>query len=328
MPLIDMTRPLYGRLLTLATAACPLLSTAQADPVSCSATITSIAYGTADVLPNQAIDTTSTLEISCTGPTNQTARVCANMGRMTPTPGALSRRMADGTSNYLNHELYSNTARTQVWGSWAGAGYASGGVQIDIPLGSGGTGTVARTIYGRLLAGQQAAPPGTYIQTLEGAEHSFSAQHLTGGMANCPVGSYTQYATTSVTATVPANCYVTAAILNFGSVGLIGTNVDAPSTIGLQCSNALPYTVALDGGQSGATDPTQRKMSKGSEQITYGLYRDAARSLPWGSTAGTDTVSGVGSAAVENRAVYGRIPPQTTPSPGLYVDTVVVTVIY
>jgi spore coat protein U-like protein len=116
--------------------------------------------------------------------------------------------------------------------------------------------------------------------------------------------------------------------LDFGTLGLIAANVDAPSTIGVQCTNALPYTVALDGGQTGATDPTQRKMSKGSEQITYGLYRDAARSLPWGSTAGTDTVSGVGNTSVQSLAGYGRIPPQTTPSPGLYADLVVVTVSY
>jgi spore coat protein U-like protein len=76
--------------------------------------------------------------------------------------------------------------------------------------------------------------------------------------------------------------------------------------------------MALDGGQTGATDPTQRKMSKGTERVTYGLYRDAARSLPWGSTSGTNTASGSGNAAVQNLTVYGRIPAQTTPSPGLY----------
>jgi spore coat protein U-like protein len=59
--------------------------------------------------------------------------------------------------------------------------------------------------------------------------------------------------------------------LNFGSVPFGDANVDLASTIGLQCSMALPYTVALDGGQSAATDPTQRKVSNGSEHATYGL---------------------------------------------------------
>jgi spore coat protein U-like protein len=317
-----------GALLVGALAAWLLPAPAQADAVSCSVTITPIAYGTADVLLNQPVDTTGTLQMTCTGEANITVRVCANFGRMTPTPGPSSRRMMSPGGNYLNHELYTDPARTQVWGSWAGAGYASGGVQIDIPLGPAGNATITRTIYGRVLAGQQTAPPGTYTQTLQGDEHSFFYEKLTGGTGNCPVGPKTLYVTTPVTATVPTTCHVTAVTLNFGTVGLIGANVDAPSTIGVQCSNNLPYTVALNGGQSGATDPTQRKMSKGAEQVTYGLYRDSARSLPWGSTAGTNTVPGNGNTTVQSLDVYGRIPAQTTPSPGLYVDTVVVTVSY
>jgi spore coat protein U-like protein len=319
-----MARHLWRALLAGAVAACLMSAPVQAQ--SCSATITPIAYGSADVLLNQPVDTTATLEISCTGTANSTVRVCANLGREWPTPGALSRRMISFGGNFLNHQLYSDAARTQVWGSWAGAGYGSGGVQIDIPLGPTGNATRTRTIYGRVLADQQTVPAGLYGQLLTGTEHSFSDAYLPTG--NCPFGPYAQYANTWVTATVPTNCHVTAATLNFGTVGLIQTNVDSPSTIGVQCSSGLPYAVALDGGQTGATDPTQRKMSKGSEQVTYGLYRDAARSLPWGSTAGTDTVSGVGNTAVQNLAVYGRIPAQTTPSPGLYVDTVVVTVTY
>jgi spore coat protein U-like protein len=306
-----------------------LPSPARGEAVSCTATITSIVYGTADVLLNQAVDTTGTLQISCTGPHNQTARVCANLGRMTPTPGTSGRRMAEGASNYLNHELYSDPARTQVWGSRAGAGYALAGCRSmfrSVRLEPGQRPELFTV--GCWPASKQPRPAPTPRRFKVPSTASAPA-HLTGGSTgNCPVGSYTQYASTSATATVPANCYVTAATLNFGSVGLIGTNVDAPSTIGLQCSNALPYTVALDGGQSGTTDPTQRKMSKGSEQITYGLYRDAARSLPWGSTGGTNTVPGVGNAAVQNLAVYGRMPAQTTPSPGVYADTVVVTVTY
>ena len=64
-----------------------------------------------------------------------------------------------------------------------------------------------------------------------------------------------------------------------------------------------------------------------SDQVTYGLYHDAARSLPRGM-AGTDAAFGVGDATVQNLAVYGRIPAQSMPSPGLYADTVVVTVSY
>jgi spore coat protein U-like protein len=95
----------------------------------------------------------------------------------------------------------------------------------------------------------------------------------------------------------------------------------------VQCTNSTPYTVALDGGTSGATDPTQRKMSKGAEKITYGLYQDSARSQGWGNTTG-QTVGGTGTGSSQALTVYGRVASQTTPSAGSYSDSVVVTVTY
>jgi len=96
----------------------------------------------------------------------------------------------------------------------------------------------------------------------------------------------------------------------------------------VQCTNSTAYSVALSGGNSGATDPTQRKMSKASETITYGLYQNSARTQPWGSTSGVNTIGGTGSGSNQALTVYGRVTAQTTPSPGAYTDSVVVTVTY
>jgi spore coat protein U-like protein len=109
---------------------------------------------------------------------------------------------------------------------------------------------------------------------------------------------------------------------------VLSSNIDATSLLSVQCSISLPYTVALNGGNSGASDPTQRKMSNGATQLTYGLYRDSARSLPWGGTTGTNTVSATGTGAVQALTVYGRVAPQTTPAPATYQDTIVVTITY
>lgn len=79
---------------------------------------------------------------------------------------------------------------------------------------------------------------------------------------------------------------------------------------------------------TGETDPAQRKMSKGSKLVTYGIYRDSGRSQPWGSTQGTNTASGTGSGTGQNFTAYGRVPVQTSPSPGNYADTVVTTITY
>ncbi len=70
-------------------------------------------------------------------------------------------------------------------------------------------------------------------------------------------------------------------------------------------------------------------MSKGAETVTYGLYKDTDRAQPWGDAATPgSTVAGTGNGATQTLTVYGRVPPQATPSAGVYTDTVVVTVTY
>lgn len=77
------------------------------------------------------------------------------------------------------------------------------------------------------------------------------------------------------------------------------------------------------------TSPTNRRMTLGGAAVVYGLYKDAGRSQPWGdgATPGS-TVAGTGTGAAKGYTVYGRVPPQTAPTPGTYSDTVVVTVTY
>ena len=92
--------------------------------------------------------------------------------------------------------------------------------------------------------------------------------------------------------------------------------------------NTIEYSVhvVLTAIQNGL--PTQRKMTKAAEFVLYGLYRDSARSLPFGNTIGTNTLAGTGTGLAQSATVYGRIPPQATPSPGTYNDTIVVTLTY
>ena len=69
-------------------------------------------------------------------------------------------------------------------------------------------------------------------------------------------------------------------------------------------------------------------MAFSSSNVTYGLYRDSARSQPWGASVGVNTASGTGDGSSQNLTAYGRVPAQTTPQPGAYSDTIVVTVGY
>jgi len=301
------------------------LAGSNARAQSCTVTNASGSYGTVAVLSGSPVDITSTFTVTCSGKKNSTVRLCIEMAAGSPTDGG-KRALSNGT-RYLDHEFYSDASRTQLWGSWGAVvtAYGSGGVTQDLPLGSGGSANQTFTVYGRVLANQQTAAPLSYTWSAASPGIDYGYQ----GSTACPTGKNTTTGGTTVwTATVLANCTVSATGVNFGSSGPITSNVDAAGSVSVQCTSSTPYAVALNGGNSGATDPTQRTMSKGAEKITYGLYQNAARTQPWGSTAGSNTVAGTGTGSGQALTVYGRVASQTTPSPGTYTDSVVVTVTY
>ena len=116
--------------------------------------------------------------------------------------------------------------------------------------------------------------------------------------------------------------------LNFGSQGILSTNVDQTIDLQVTCTNTTPYNIGLDAGTgSGATVAT-RKLTSGGATVNYTLYSDSGRTTLWGNTVGTDTVAGTGNGTGQTLTVYGRMPPQTTPAPGTYTDTITVTVTY
>lgn len=135
--------------------------------------------------------------------------------------------------------------------------------------------------------------------------------------------------TFQVTLTITAACAInSASALNFGSSGMLVANIDQSSTISVQCTNSTPYTVGLDPGVGTGASVTSRKMTNGVGTVAYSLYSDAGRSMNWGQTPGTDTVAGTGNGAAQTLTVYGRVPPQTTPAPATYSDTITVTLTY
>ena len=222
------------------------------------------------------------------------------------------------TSHTARYDLYSNSSRTTLWGSWQ-TGYDTAGVQVSVPK----NGSVNQTVYARFLAAQPTDIAGSYTSTV-----SASITYVQQGSTNCPVGTLTNTKTATVTATVSSNCTIGATAISFGSQGILSSNKDAQGTLNIQCSQSLPYLVSLDGGLSGATNPTQRKMTFSTANVVYGLYQDSARSVPWGSTSGVNTASGTGTGLTQTINVYGRVAPQTTPQPGTYADTIVATITY
>jgi spore coat protein U-like protein len=130
-----------------------------------------------------------------------------------------------------------------------------------------------------------------------------------------------------VSATVTASCVVGAAPLAFGNYA--GGILDQTANLSVQCTSGTPYTVGLDNGTGTAASAATRQMTGPNNQtLGYGVYSDAARTVTWGSTTGTNTISGTGTGTPQSIPAYGRIPASQAPSPGAYTDTITVTLTY
>jgi len=86
----------------------------------------------------------------------------------------------------------------------------------------------------------------------------------------------------------------------------------------------------LDQGTTTGALVSQRLLlnSVTNETINYNLFTDAPRSIIWGNTVLTNTVHATGTGSSVSYTIYGRVPPQSTPTPGNYTDTVTVTITY
>jgi spore coat protein U-like protein len=146
-----------------------------------------------------------------------------------------------------------------------------------------------------------------------------------------PASAGTQGTTIGVSATVTANCAVSAAPVGFGSVDTLSASpVDASGSVSVTCTNGTGWTAAADvGGGSGASFAT-RRMTYSGNTLNYTLYRDSGRTQVWGDgTGSTYTVGNTGSGAAQSFTVYGRVPGGQSSAPaGGYNDTVNVTITY
>ena len=159
-----------------------------------------------------------------------------------------------------------------------------------------------------------------------------TALALVGGPA---AATTTTTSTFAVNLTIQAQCVINStAALNFGTLGVLGgaggtTNNDQTTTVAVQCTNTTPFDIGLDAGTGGGNTTIRKLLNSGtSATVNYTLWQDNGHSTNWGNAQGSDTVSDTGNGASKTYTIYGRIPPQTTPAPGAYTDTVTVTVYY
>jgi spore coat protein U-like protein len=138
-----------------------------------------------------------------------------------------------------------------------------------------------------------------------------------------------------VSATVASTCTVSANPLSFGTYQPGQGRMSATTTLAIRCTKGAPFSVALNAGTGGGT-LAQRLMSMGASKLQYNLYTTAAHTAVWGDgTQSTAAVSGTGrglmSGAAITQTVYGKVPDSPANvdlTPGLYTDTITVTVSY
>jgi spore coat protein U-like protein len=144
-----------------------------------------------------------------------------------------------------------------------------------------------------------------------------------------PSSATTTTTTFTATITLAATCVInSASTLDFGTAGVLTANVPATSTIQVQCTNTTPYNIGLDAGTGTGATVTVRKLTSGGATVNYSIYTDAGHTTVWGNTVGTDTAASTGTGASQSFTAFGLVPAQTTPAPGVYNDTVTVTVTY
>lgn len=146
-----------------------------------------------------------------------------------------------------------------------------------------------------------------------------------------PAFAATTSSTLNVSATVTANCTVSTSALAFGNVNTInGSVVDGSGGLSVTCTNGTGWSAAAGVGAGTGASFSARRMTSGSNTLSYNLFTDSGRTTVWGDgTGSTSALTGTGTGGAQSVTVYGRVASGQTSVPvGSYADTVAVTVTY
>ncbi len=139
----------------------------------------------------------------------------------------------------------------------------------------------------------------------------------------------TATSTMAVSATVVSSCTVSTTPMAFGTYN--NSLLTSTATVTATCTNTTPYNVGLNAGTAnGATVTTRGMFVSGTPGVVlnYSLYSNSGRTTNWGTTVGTDTVTGTGNGSAQAITVYGQIPAGQLVAPGSYTDTITATITY
>lgn len=232
---------------------------------------------------------------------------------------------ADGAPA-LNFNLFRDSGRSVILGQPGESENRGLAVNVSLPLLTFSTsGTV--TLYGRLLT---PLPANTRAGLHENLLINSRTGVRTGGTGqSCDnINSFSTSSTYTLQTRVNIldQCRVETTDMDFGTQGLLLNAVDSTSAVRVRCSNQTAFTVQLNDGLH-ASGGNRRMRSASNHHLVYELFRDAARSQRWGSTAGQRVTGvGIGPGNIIELPVYGRVPAAPSAPPGSYSDTITILV--
>lgn len=333
-------------LFALVAMAAGLPATALAGTI-CTASISEvIEFGT--VTAGEPVPTTASIDYECTtqvplfSASTAHVRMCFAIGAGTAPGSTVATRLLSPASpggSPMAVQLYRDAGRSQIWGDAPAGGITWHTVEVQYPIesfiGIGGRGQHRGTIpvHGHIPA-QLPAAPGDYSAAFPDSRllYRYRDSWFGPAPASCQssgTGGDTEPFSFTAHARVPSTCTVAAGSLDFGRIaGLIDAPHDRTSAIDLTCTPGTAYQVGLDRGLHAAGAGRRLAGPDGGWHLHYELYRDPARTLPWGATLDLDTLRGTGTGAPQQLIVHGRIPAGQAVPAGRYHDIVTVTVSY
>lgn len=266
------------------------LWTGGAAAQSCTFSIPNMDWGDIDLGLNVNFDNFLLMSATCTGTPNTTVRFCTNFGAGSGgvNSNGLIRYMKSG-GDQLQYNLYKSSAVSGVWGSryW---GLPPTARDWSVALGASGSRTINLTFTGRIFSGQTSVPPGSYSSSFDGIEAQVDYGYNTV-LSNCTTSTptYSVSVPFSVSARYMVSCTVSATTLDFGTQGVLDSDVDSTSAVTVTCTNGASYSVGLNEGTTSGGTTTTRKMvgQTSSATINYQMFQDAARTDNWGNASGS-----------------------------------------
>ena len=129
----------------------------------------------------------------------------------------------------------------------------------------------------------------------------------------------TQNGTLTVTASVAANCTISAATLGFGAYDPVVANttnpLDGSTTMSVACTKGV--TPKITTATAGST------ITNGTDNLNYSLFSNSTRTTDFAGGFDLPTAT---SKAPQTLTIYGRIPGAQDVSAGAYTGTISVTV--